>query len=160
MSQEPQYHIHTTASGIQRLRTWCTNIIDSCSCPDEEKNFARSLLATINKTELTRTYQEGDLVMGKDYSGRPYKFTGVTGIVIAPEINSDCVIRWNTEPHTTISSAHPANLLLIQPAPRYTAITGPKYTTIKDAESPLHPIALIRNGSDLNPHQLCDILNK
>lgn len=158
MSQEPQYYFNTTASGIQRLRTWCNNIIDSCSCPDEEKTFARAILATINKTDFSRTYQEGDSVMGKDYYGRPYKFTGVSGTVLAPELNSDVLIRWNTQPQSTVSSAHPANLLLIQHStkPRYTIHQGPTHDIVLDKGL---AIATIRRGTAINAETLVSTLN-
>ena len=159
MSQEPKYHFYTSASGIQRLRTWCNNIIDSCSCPDEEKNFARSILATINKTDFSRTYQEGDLVMGKDYSGRPYKYTGVSGTVLAPELDSNILIRWNTQPHADVSAAHPANLLLIQPAPkpRYTIHHGPTHDIVLDKGL---SIATIRRGTAIDAETIVSSLNK
>ena len=158
MSQEPQYYFNTTASGIQRLRTWCNNIIDSCSCPDEEKTFARSILATINKTDFSRTYQEGDSVMGKDYSGRPYKFAGVSGTVLATELNSDVLVRWNTHPEPTLSGAHPANLLLIQPStkPRYTVHHGPTHDIVLDKGL---TIATIRRGTAINAETIVSTLN-
>lgn len=159
MSKELQYYFNTTASGIQRLRTWCNNIIDSSSCPDEEKTFARSILATIDKAEFSRIYQEGDLVMGKDYCGRPYKFAGVTGTVLAPELNSDVLVRWNTQPETTLSGAHPSNLLLIQPTtkPRYTVHHGPAHDIVLDKGL---TIATIRRGTAIDVEALASSLNK
>ena len=159
MSQEPQFHFSTTDSGIQHLRTWCNNIIDSCSCSDEEKNFARSILATFYKTDFSRTYQEGDSVMGKDYCGRPYKFTGVSGTVLATELNSDVLVRWNTQPQSTISGAHPANLQLIQPStkPRYTVHHGPTHDIVLDKGL---TIATIRRCAAIDAEALVSSLNK
>lgn len=96
--------------------------------------------------------------MGKDYCGRPYKFAGVTGTVLAPELNSDVLIRWNTHPEPTRSGAHPANLLLIQPAPqhRYTIHSGPTHDIVLDKGL---AIATIRRGTAINAETIVSTLN-
>lgn len=96
--------------------------------------------------------------MGKDYSGRPYKFTGVSGTVLAPELNSDVLIRWNTQPQSTVSSAHPANLLLISPStkPRYTVHHGPTHDIVLDKGL---TIATIRRGTAIDAETIVSSLN-
>lgn len=163
MNTEPKYYFETTKKGIDRLRAWCDSFISDYSAKKEDIFFAKSILSVINEVDITRRYQEGDTVIGKDYNGRPFKYTGVTGTLIAPELDSSTLlIRWHTQPNPTIMHAHIANIRLLQAPPRFAYRTSRNFTTVYDTTSSATVYATIRNtvpNAEQKAQNLCQELN-